>query len=217
VNGICGCGLPARCCQPAVAGGIIYADLRGELSTHLALQALFIQSSPVCKPLLQAFPFPSTLGVVTLHMLSLACVFTYSSYGKWFSPLSCGVFLLSPLLQVFLLLITGQCCCSCHPLCLFTAHVGSGSSPNSCGVFFPLPLSQVFLLLVAGRTSPHPPEPLQPGPACLFTILGRIPFPPSLALSAPHPLSHVSLLFLLLMTQFLFFPRVEVSLSRGLC
>jgi hypothetical protein len=47
VNGICGCGLPAHCCQPAVAGGIIYADLMGELSTHLALQALFTQSSPV--------------------------------------------------------------------------------------------------------------------------------------------------------------------------
>jgi hypothetical protein len=27
----------------------------------------------------------------------------------------------------------------------------------------------------------------------------------------------VSLLFLLLISQFLFFPRVEVSLSRGLC
>jgi H+/gluconate symporter-like permease len=26
-NGICRCGLPARCCQPAVAGGFIYADL----------------------------------------------------------------------------------------------------------------------------------------------------------------------------------------------
>jgi hypothetical protein len=26
-NGICGCGLPAHCCQPAVAGGVIYADL----------------------------------------------------------------------------------------------------------------------------------------------------------------------------------------------
>jgi hypothetical protein len=41
---ICGCGLPADCCQPAVAGGFIYADLWGELSTHLAL---FIQSSPM--------------------------------------------------------------------------------------------------------------------------------------------------------------------------
>jgi hypothetical protein len=45
---ICGYGLPARCCQPAVAGGVIYADLSSELNTHLAQQALFTQSSPVC-------------------------------------------------------------------------------------------------------------------------------------------------------------------------
>jgi hypothetical protein len=37
VNDICGCGLLGCCCQPAVAGGIIYADLWGKLSTHLAL------------------------------------------------------------------------------------------------------------------------------------------------------------------------------------
>jgi hypothetical protein len=59
---IAGCGLPARCCQTAVAGGFIYAFLRGELRTHLALQALFIQSSHVCELSLEAFPFPSTLG-----------------------------------------------------------------------------------------------------------------------------------------------------------
>jgi hypothetical protein len=41
--------------------------------------------------------------------------------------------------------------------------------------------------------------------------------PPSSALSAPHPLSHMSLFFLLLITQFLFYPQVEVGLSRGLC
>jgi hypothetical protein len=75
---ICGCGLPTRCCQPAIAGGIIYADLWGELNTHPASQALFTQRSPVCEPLLQAFPFPSTLGEVTLHPLSLACMFVYS-------------------------------------------------------------------------------------------------------------------------------------------
>jgi hypothetical protein len=86
VNGICFCGLPACCCQPAVAGGIIYADLRGELNTHLALQSLFTQSSPVRVPLLQAFPFPSTLGEVTLHLLSQACLFVYSSCGKWVFP-----------------------------------------------------------------------------------------------------------------------------------
>jgi hypothetical protein len=39
-------------------------------------------------PLVQAFPFPSTLGEVTLHPLSQACVFIYSSHGKWvFCPL----------------------------------------------------------------------------------------------------------------------------------
>jgi hypothetical protein len=84
---ICGCGLPACCCQPAVAGGIIYADLRSELSTHLALQALFAQSSPVCEPLLQAFPFPGTMGEVTLPLLSQACMFVYSSRRKWVFPL----------------------------------------------------------------------------------------------------------------------------------
>jgi hypothetical protein len=90
-NGICSCGLPARCCQPAVAGGVIYTDLRGELSTHLALQALFTQISPVREPLLQAFPFPSTLGKVTLHPRCQACLFVYSSCGKWvFPPLLCS-------------------------------------------------------------------------------------------------------------------------------
>jgi hypothetical protein len=39
-------------------------------------------------PLLQAFPFPSTLGEVTLHPLSQAGVFIYNSCGKWpFPPL----------------------------------------------------------------------------------------------------------------------------------
>jgi hypothetical protein len=104
---ICSCGLPARCCQPAVAEGIIYADLRSELSTHLALQALLTQSS-VCKPLLQAFPFPSTLWEVTLHPLSQACVFIYSSRGRWVFPLSCGVFLPLPLSQAFPLLVAGH-------------------------------------------------------------------------------------------------------------
>jgi hypothetical protein len=80
---ICSFGLPACCCQPAVAGDFIYADLWGELSTHLAPQALFTQSSPVWEPLLQAFPFPSTLGEVTLHPHSQAGIFIYSSYGKW--------------------------------------------------------------------------------------------------------------------------------------
>jgi hypothetical protein len=46
---------------------------------------LFTQSS-VHEPVLQAFPFPSTLGEVTLHPLSQACMFIYSSQGKWVFP-----------------------------------------------------------------------------------------------------------------------------------
>jgi hypothetical protein len=69
---ILGCGLPAHCCQPAVAGVVINADLWGELSTHLAPQALFTQSSLVHELLLQAFPFPSTHRELTLHLLSQA-------------------------------------------------------------------------------------------------------------------------------------------------
>jgi hypothetical protein len=82
---IWGSGSPACCCQPAVAGGFIYAALWGEVNTHLAPQALFTQSS-VQLSLLQAFPFPSTLGKVTLHPLSQASVFIYSSCGKWVFP-----------------------------------------------------------------------------------------------------------------------------------
>jgi hypothetical protein len=71
----------------------------------LLLEALFMEISGVrlaltwprrlcllrvllCKPLLQAFPFPSTLGEVTLHPPSPASVFIYRSPGKCpFPPL----------------------------------------------------------------------------------------------------------------------------------
>jgi hypothetical protein len=95
-------------------------------------------------------PFQA-LGKVTLHPRCQACVFIYSSCGRWVFPLSCGVFLPLPLSEAFLLLITGWCCCSCQLPCFFTVHMGSGSSLLSCGVFLPPPLSPAFLLLVAGR------------------------------------------------------------------
>jgi hypothetical protein len=59
--------------------------------------------------------------------------------------------------------------------------------------------------------------PLRPGLTCLFTVPEGTPLPPSSELRAPHPLCYISLLFLLLITQFLFFPCVGVGLSRGLC
>jgi hypothetical protein len=69
----------------------------------LLLEALFMQISGVSltltwphrlwllrvlgkMPLLQAFPFPSTLGEVTLHQISHACMFIYISHGNWVFP-----------------------------------------------------------------------------------------------------------------------------------
>jgi hypothetical protein len=135
-------------------------------------------------------PFQA-LGKVTLHPHCQACMFIYSSCGWWVFPPSCAVFLPPPLSQAFLLLITKWCCCSCWLPCLFTVHVGSGSSLLSCGVFLPPPLSQASPLLVAGCAT-HSCQSLSGCPACLFTVLGRIPFPQSSALRAPHPLSSVS-------------------------
>jgi hypothetical protein len=62
VNGICSCGSPAHCYQPGVAVGFIYADLWGELSTHLAPQHLFTQSSPGCDASATSFPFSKHTG-----------------------------------------------------------------------------------------------------------------------------------------------------------
>jgi hypothetical protein len=69
---------------------------------------LFTQSSPVHEPLLQVFPFPSTLGEVTLHPLSqVKCLFTVHMVSGS-SLLSCGIFFPPLLLQAFPFLIAGH-------------------------------------------------------------------------------------------------------------
>jgi hypothetical protein len=101
-----------------------------------------------------------------------------------------------------------RCHCShfLWPACLFTAHVGSGSSPLSFGVFLPLPVTQAFPLLVVGRVPALPPEPLRPGPACLFIVPGRIPFPPLRRPVRPT---------LFAMCVYCFFPRWRSVCPRG--
>jgi hypothetical protein len=162
-NGICGCGSPARCCQPAVAGGFIYADLWGELSTHLAPQASFAQSSPVFEPLLQAFPFPSTGKGDTAPVFSGLHVYLQLTWEVGLPPSLVGFSSL----------------CHSHKL--------------SCS-----------WLLGAGPCS----RPPQPGPACLFTVLGRIP-PPHPALGtqcAPPSFPRVFYCSYCLLLSFSFFP-----------
>jgi hypothetical protein len=58
---------------------------------------------------------------------------------------------------------------------VYSSH-GRWVFPSSCGVFHPPPLSQIFLLLVLGACPRS--HTLRPGLACLFTVPGRIPFPP---------------------------------------
>jgi hypothetical protein len=48
---------------------------------------VYLEFSWALPPPLQAFPFPSTLGEVTLHPLSQADMFIYSSHVRWSFPL----------------------------------------------------------------------------------------------------------------------------------
>jgi hypothetical protein len=105
---ISGSGSSARCCQPAVAGGFIYADLRSELNTHLVPQALFTQSSPGhnlhCYKLSLS---KHTGGGVTAPAFSGLHVYLQFTWEVGL-PHSCGIFLPLPLLQAFPLLIAGH-------------------------------------------------------------------------------------------------------------
>jgi hypothetical protein len=149
-------------------------------------------------------------------MLSQACVFVYSSHGKWvFSPLLWSF----PPITTFTSFPTPDCwVCAAAPagwLVFVYSSRGKWVFPSSCGVFLPLPLSQAFPLLVAS-TRPCS-RPLQPGLACLFTVAGGIPLPPLRC--SGHPTLFAMCLYCsyCLLLSFSFFPWVGVGLSRGLC
>jgi hypothetical protein len=201
----------------------------------LLLEALFMQISGVslaltwpcrlcllrfllCVSLCQKLSPFQALGKVTLHPRSQACVFIYSSCGKWvfppllwsFPPTTTFTSFPAPDYWALLLLL---------PATMFVYSSRGKWVPSSPVEFSSLchshQLSHSWFLGTCPTPSPTRASPTHP--ACLFTVLGRIPFLQSSALSALHPLSCVSYLFLLLITQFLFFLQVEVSLSRGLC
>jgi hypothetical protein len=159
----------------------------------------------LCMSLCYKLSPSQALGKVTLHPYCQACVFIYSSCGKWiFPPLLCSfppsatfTSFPAPDYWVVLLLL---------PAAMFVY--------SSCGkwVFPPLlwsfpPSTTLTSCPAPGcwARAPTPTRGFLACLACLFTVPGRIPFPQSSALSAPHPLSCVSYLFLLLITQFLFF------------
>jgi hypothetical protein len=100
--------------------------------------------SPVCKQLLQAFPCPSTLGEVTLHLLSQACVFIYSSCGKWVFP---------PLLWTF------------PPSTTFTSFPASG-----CWACAAAPAFSGQLIYSSVKVSPPPRFGAHSTPPCLLCV-----------------------------------------------
>jgi hypothetical protein len=171
----------------------------------------------VREPLLQAFPFPSTLGEVTLHLLSLVWVFVYSSCGKWvFPPLLWSFpptttftsFPVPDCWAVLLLLPAGVFVHSSFGKWIFPPLLWS-FPPSATPTSFPTPGCWVCIPAPAGASPARP--------SLFIYNSGKVSLPPLSVLRVPHPLCNVSLLFLLLITQFLFFPQVEVSLSRGLC
>jgi hypothetical protein len=156
------------------------------------------------EPLLQAFPFPSTLGKVILHPRSQACMFIYSSCGSWvfppllwsFPPTTFTSFPAPDYWAVLLFLPATMFVYSSHRKWVFPPLLWS-FPPSATLTSFPAP--------GCWACAPAPARASPAHPACLFTVPGSVPFPQSSALSAPHPLSRMSLLFLLLITQFLFF------------
>jgi hypothetical protein len=102
-----------------------------------------------------------------------------------------------------------MCCCSCSPICLFTAHMGSGPSP----LLWSFPPTTTFTSF--------------PTPGCLgmchcscllqLACCEGFPLPLSFVLGVPHPLCYISFCcYCLLLSFFFFFPWVGVGLSRGL-
>jgi hypothetical protein len=149
-------------------------------------------------------PFQA-LGMVTLHQRCQACVFIYSSCGRlvlppplWsFPPTATFTSFPAPdYWAVLLLLPAAMFVYSSRGKWVFPPLLLS-SPPSATLTSFPAP--------GCWACAPAPTRASPASPACLFTVPGRIHFLQSLAFSAPHPLSHLSLLFLLLITQFLFF------------
>jgi hypothetical protein len=167
--------------------------------------------------LLQAFPFPNTLGEVTLHPLSQACVFIYSSHGKWVFP---------PLLWSFppTAAFTSFCAPDCWAVLLLLPASVFVYSSHGMWVFPPplwsFPPSATLTSFPAPGCWMHAPTPAGASPARpgLFIYSSGKDSPPFLfGAQGTPPSLLVSLLFLLLITQFLFFPQVGIGLSRGLC
>jgi hypothetical protein len=214
---ICSCGLPARCCQPAVAGGFTYADLRSEIHTHLA-PAGFVYSEFSCVPAAAtSFPLSKhTGGGDTAPAFSGLRVYLQFTWEMGFPPSlvefssHCRFYKLS-----HSWLLGGAAAPASWRVCLqLTWEVGLLLSPvEFSSLHHSHKLSHSWLMGVCPRSCWSLSAQAR---LAYLQFWEGFPSPP-LELRVPHPLCYVSLLFLLLITHFLFFPRWGGGLSRGLC
>jgi hypothetical protein len=154
----------------------------------LLLEALFMQISGVslaltcpCRPCLlrvlcvslcyKLSPFKAHWGRWNCTMLSQACVFVYSSHGKWvfspllwsFPPITTFTSFLTPDYWAVLLLLPAACGKWVFP------HLLWSFPPSTTLTSFPSPGCWACTSAPARVSLAHP--------ACLFTVPGRIPFP----------------------------------------
>jgi hypothetical protein len=199
----------AVACLPAAVSLLLLAALFMQISwVSLALtwpSRLCLLRVLLCGSLCYKLSPFQALGKVTLHPHCQACVFIYSSCGRWvfypllwsFPPTATFTSFLAPDYWAVLLLL---------PAAMFVySSRGRWVFPP---VLWSFPTSATLTSFPAPGCWAHAPTPARGSPArpaCLFTVLGRIPFPQSSVLSVPHPFSLVSLLYLLLISQFLFF------------
>jgi hypothetical protein len=199
-----GCGSPAHCCQPAGAGGFIYADLRSELYTPLASQALFTQSSPVQESLLQAFPSKHTGGGDTAPAFSGWHVYLQFIWEVClppslveFSSSHCHFYKLSRSKvagQVLLLLPS-------LASVLIYSSLGKCPYPSPVELFSGQTLLQAFRLQGCWVSATTTAFSVQ---LVYLKFLEGLPLPP-LVLRALHPLCYVSFFFVVVVYSVWFF------------
>jgi hypothetical protein len=84
---ICGCGLPAGCCQPAVAGGVIYADLRVSLALTWPCRLCLLRVLLCATSTLTSFPLSKhTGGGDTAPAVSVTRVYLHFTWEMGLLP-----------------------------------------------------------------------------------------------------------------------------------
>jgi hypothetical protein len=119
------------------------------------------------------------LGKVTLHLRCQSCVFIYSSCGRWvFPPLLCSfppsatfTSFPAPDYWAVLLLLPAA-------MFVYSSH-GKWVFPPLLWRFPPFATLTSFPAPGCWARAPTPSRGFQAWPACLFTVLGRVPFPQS--------------------------------------